>query len=167
MKFERLKSNFDGCMSNSESDDRGRRPRKTEKDFWLAPRLRILVHIFFKGKVKNNISELSRTLGYAKDSWINTLINELKEKGFIKESADRRFLRVTKSGRKLISPFTRGRSFSLLTAFMAFIVLYWAISAILFHFQIANEALLATGALLVFLTIEIRRSQRQIEELLS
>lgn len=77
----------------------------------LQPKLVVLYLIAKKGKVKNNISELSRLLHYEKDSWTHNMVHNLRDGGFIEPKVidGVEYLILTKAGKRKIAPVTLSR----------------------------------------------------------
>ena len=95
----------------------------------LQPRLVVLYMIAKKGKVRNNISEISRLLKYQKDSWTHNMIHSLLDAKYIEPKlfGEVEYLVLTKSGRRKIAPLTLSRYFlPLILVILSLIPISWA-----------------------------------------
>jgi hypothetical protein len=101
------------------------------------------------GKVKPNISELSRRLGYADDSSINKRVNRLRLDGFLTDSGDA--IELTRKGRRRIAFLIVPRYALLAIAALDFGYVWWSIMALLSLSPIHPEYMLAMGILSVVL----------------
>jgi hypothetical protein len=81
-----------------------RRRREWSIDF-LRPKLRILYFVWKKGGFQNNMSALSRALGYSDDEPVRRMVHELLNEKYleVKIVKGRELIKITKSGMRKIS----------------------------------------------------------------
>lgn len=121
----------------------------------LQPRLKILYLIWKKRKVKNNLTELSRVLGYSRDSYVNTMVHDLLNDGFmkVKRKGEIDYLVLTRKGRRKIAPFTLTKSLPLLMLVVAFLPFWWGLDEVVFKTILAPFVLLLAALLLLFVAL--------------
>jgi len=76
----------------------------------LQPRLRILMYVYKRGGVPDNISQLSSILGYVKDSWVNGMVNELIDGKYLQRTKLKgvhRSLSLLKEGKNCTSDIAK------------------------------------------------------------
>jgi CTP-dependent riboflavin kinase len=122
--------------------------------------------LYKKKEFKGSISELSRQLGYADDSPVNKMVNELITDGFIEE-------KDTKSGKALVLTAKGERKVRYLTipkySLIFLLVLslgniYWGIGGLLFNQFVGPEYVLILGILSFLCVIIIWWMQKEAEK---
>jgi DNA-binding MarR family transcriptional regulator len=145
--------------SEDDSDDRSMR--------LLQPKLRILYYISKNGRVKNNLSELSRLLSYAKDTYVNKSVHELINDGYLKTTNDKdlEYLSLTRKGRRKIAPLVLTKFLPLIIVVIAFIPLTWALDEVMYGIYISPLVLLIATLLLLgiafFMFYEINKLEKE------
>lgn len=116
----------------------------------------VLYLISKKTKVRNNISELSRMLGYQKDSWTNNMIHSLLDDRFIEPKIveGQEYLVLSRAGRRKIAPLTLSRYFlPLMIALISIVPISWATDELVTGVSVTPLPLLVAGAGMLFLSI--------------
>lgn len=122
----------------------------------LQPKLMVLYLISKKTKVRNNISELGRLLGYQKDSWMNNMIHSLLDDHYIESKVveSKEYLVLTKAGKRKIAPLTLSRYFlPLMIGLFSIIPIFWATDELITGIAITPLPLLVAGAGMLFLSV--------------
>lgn len=130
-----------------ESEDRSMR--------LLQPKLIILYLLFKEGKVKNNKSEISRLLRYAKTGWTSTMVNQLLDDGFMRKKTIRgtEYLVLTRKGRRKVAPLTIAKFLPYSMAAIAIIPFFLALDEVVLGLPIQPLTLLFSAGLILFLAV--------------
>jgi len=125
--------------SDSESEDRSMR--------LLQPKIRILYFVYKTGKFRYNISELSRRLGYSKDSWMNNNVHYLLDNKLLEtcENKGIKYIRITREGRRKIAFLIQSRVFILVIFSLSLVPAIWSMNWVFFNIPLALLPLLATS----------------------
>jgi DNA-binding MarR family transcriptional regulator len=138
----------------------------------LQPKLVILYTLFKKGGVKNNRSELSRLLNYAKTGWTSTMVTDLQEEKFIEPKKVRRlwnlrreeYLVLTRRGKRKIAPLILVKYVPLFMALFALFPFLDAFDLLIFGIPIRALDLLTAAAAMIFLALFFYYEASQIEK---
>jgi DNA-binding MarR family transcriptional regulator len=132
----------------------------------LQPKLIILYMLMKEGKVKNNKSELSKLLRYAKTGWTTTMINELLEDDFVRKKTIRgtEYLTLTRKGRRKIAPLTISKFLPIAMASVALIPFLLAIDEVVLRIPIQPFTLLFSSALILLLAVFFAYETTQLEK---
>ena len=132
----------------------------------LQPRLVVLYLIAKKGKVKNNISELSRLLHYEKDSWTHNMIHSLLDGGFVEPKVidGVEYLVLTRDGRRKIAPVTLSRFYlPLVIMVLSLVPISWGYEELV-GIPVTSIPLVASGVIMlgvaVFLFYEMGKLEK-------
>lgn len=131
--------------SDLDSEDRSMR--------LLQPKIRILYFMWRTGKFRYNISELSRRLGYSKDSWMNNNIHYLLENKLL-ETCDNKgvkYIRITREGRRKIAFLIQSRAFILVIFSLSLVPAIWSLNWAIFNIPPTLLQLFATSLSVLFL----------------
>jgi hypothetical protein len=139
-------------------------PEDTRTLKLLQPNLRVLYFIHSQKKVSNNISALSRELGYAGDGPVNSRIAELINKGYLEDDGE--FLIVTRKGERLILPLILLKYFPFITGAFGLILFGWAVGQLFFNLEINWLTFLAMSILLFLFTAYLERAINDIKKAL-
>jgi DNA-binding MarR family transcriptional regulator len=121
----------------------------------LQPRLRILMYVYKRGSVPDNISQLSRALGYIKDSWINGVVNELIDKKYLQRTKVKGApsIIITPEGRQKIAPLILPKWLAVVIAVLSLIPMIWALDVGLLHTPVTLPALVFAGISMFLISI--------------
>jgi len=133
----------------------------------LQPKLRILYYIWKRSGVRDNISQISRDLGYQKDSWINESIHSLIDDKFldVQERKDGNYFVLTGKGRRKIAPVALSWLMPLMIIVVALMPWSWAMDEMVYKiavqpwiFVVGTIAIMGIG---VFLFYEVRMLEKE------
>jgi len=139
--------------------------RETAEDV-LTRNTWIMYYIWKKGGVIANISQLSRELGYKNDGALNIRINDMKDKGYVKEKQTRKgnVFKLTNKGIQKIL-FLIMPKWALAGIFVASLTnIYYAIGEIWLKLRVDPIYLLISGSLSLILTLLLYLMQRKGEK---
>jgi DNA-binding MarR family transcriptional regulator len=133
----------------------------------LQPKLKILYYVWKKSGVKDNVSQISRDLGYKKDSWINDTIHTLLDEKYLDRQSrkDGEYFVLTQKGRRKIAPVAVLWVMPLMIVVIAFIPLSWGLNEMVDRTQVQPWIFLA-GAIAImgvgiFLIYEVRQLEKE------
>jgi DNA-binding MarR family transcriptional regulator len=131
----------------------------------LQPRLRILMYVYKRGGVPDNISQLSSILGYVKDSWVNGMVNELIDGKYLQRTKLKGVpsITITPKGRQKIASLILPKWLALVIAVLSLIPMIWALDVELLHMPVALPAFLTVGIIMFLMSMYLFRSFEKLE----
>ena len=133
----------------------------------LQPKLKVLYYIWKKSGVKDNVSQISRDLGYKKDSWINDTIHSLLDEKFLgkQNRKDGEYFVLTRKGRRKIAPIVVSWIMPVMIIVLAIVPLTWALDEMVYRIQVQPWIFLAGTIMIMgiglFLLYEVRLLEKE------
>jgi hypothetical protein len=137
----------------------------------IHPKIVILYGIFLKGGVPDNKTELSKALHYQATGWTSTMINELREEGYLQKRKVFRLrklrseecLVLTRKGKKKIAPLALVKYLPLFMALIALMPFSQAFDEIVLHLPIEPLDLTSAAAAIIGLAVFFWYEARLLE----
>jgi hypothetical protein len=137
----------------------------------LQPKIVILYSIFLRGGVPDNKTDLSKALHYQATGWTSTMVNDLREEGYLRKRKVFRLrklhseecLVLTRKGKRKIAPLALVKYLPLFMALIALMPFSQAWDEIILHISIRPLDLTAAAAAIIGLAVFFWYEARVLE----